>query len=66
MMYTANVSFAGKVCMYKGEVRELSEAAASELLRCGYISEVEPEPEKEEAHETKRGNSGKRKACDAH
>lgn len=64
MMYTANVSFAGKVSMYKGEVRELSEAAASELLRCGYISEVEPE--KEEANETKRGNSGKRKACDAH
>ena len=26
-MYTANVSFAGKVSMYKGEVRELSEAA---------------------------------------
>ncbi len=65
-MYTANVSFAGKVSMYKGEVRELSEEAASELLRCGYISKVEPEPEKEEAHETKRGNSGKRKACDAH
>lgn len=62
-MYTANVSFAGKVSMYKGEVRELSEEAASELLRCGYIS---VEPEKEEAHETKRGNSGKRKACDAH
>ena len=65
-MYTANVSFAGKVSMYKGEVRELSEEAASELLRCGYISEVESEPEKEEAHGTKRGNSGKRKACDAH
>ena len=63
-MYTANVSFAGKVSMYKGEVRELSEAAASELLRCGYISEVEPE--KEEAHETKRSNARQRKAGNAH
>ena len=43
MAYRANKSFTGvKLTMHKGEVREISdEALAKDLLRCGYITDLE-------------------------
>lgn len=50
MTYKANTSFAGEIVMRKNEVRELSESVTvSELLRCGYISEVNAEVNDDEA-----------------
>ena len=41
MLIKANVSFAGDIVMRKGEERELETSAAlSDLLSCGYVSEV--------------------------
>ena len=39
--YKATVGFCGIVSMYQGEVRELPEEIAAELLACGYIEEAE-------------------------
>ncbi len=50
--------------MKAGETRELSEQTAADLLHCGYV--IAAETKGEEKNEAKRGNSGKRKACDAH
>lgn len=56
MLIKANVSFAGDIVMRKGEERELETSAAlSDLLSCGYVSEVK-------ADDSKRGNARKRKA----
>lgn len=38
MIYRALTDFAGAVTMTQGEVREIAEAAADELLRAGYIA----------------------------
>ena len=60
MLIKANVSFAGIVTMKKGEERELEASAAlSDLLRCGYVSEVKGEVIPDEG---KRDNPRKRKA----
>ena len=43
-MYKAKISFSGQVSMRKGEVRDISDlAVAKDLLRAGYIEELEPE-----------------------
>lgn len=42
MTYKAMISFSGLVSMAEGEVREISDSSlAKELLKCGYIAEVE-------------------------
>lgn len=44
-MYKALVSFAGKVSMYKGEVKEITDKAVVEdLLNAKYIEKVETQP----------------------
>ena len=41
MLIKANVTFAGNIVMRKGEERELEASVAlSDLLSCGYVSEV--------------------------
>ena len=40
MLVKAKVSFAGLVTMSKGEIREVCEEVAADLLRAGYASEV--------------------------
>lgn len=56
MLIKANVTFAGDIVMRKGEERELETSAAlSDLLSCGYVSEVK-------ADDSKHGNARKRKA----
>lgn len=42
-MYKALKSFAGKVSMYKGQVKEITdEEIVNDLLKAGYIEEVKP------------------------
>ena len=60
MLIKANVSFAGDIVMRKGEERELETSAAlSDLLSCGYVSEVKKAVE---VNDSKHGNARKRKA----
>lgn len=48
MLVKAIESFAGKVSMTVGEVREIADAAlAKDLLNAGYIEEAQPEAEEE-------------------
>lgn len=55
MLYKANVSFAGKVSMYQGEQRELTDKSAiKDLTEAGYITEVKAGKGKPD--ETKRSN----------
>lgn len=59
MLIKANVSFAGDIVMRKNEERELEASAAlSDLLSCGYVSEVK----KAVANDSKRSDLRKRKA----
>ena len=37
--YEAQVAFAGKVSMRRGEVRELDRSLAAPLVKCGYLKE---------------------------
>ena len=43
MRVKALTSFAGKISMYEGEIREVNGAYAGDLLRAGYIAEIKPE-----------------------
>lgn len=43
-MYRAVISFTGLVSMVAGEERELSKELADDLLRCGYIEEINASP----------------------
>lgn len=46
-MYKALKSFCGRVTMHKGETRELTDKTViTDLLRAGYIEEVQPAPKK--------------------
>ncbi len=57
MLIKANVSFAGDIVMRKGEERELEASTAlSDLLRCGYVSEVKKAVE---VNDSKHGNARK-------
>ena len=59
MLIKANVSFAGNIVMRKNEERELEASAAlSDLLSCGYVSEVK----KAVSNDSKRSDLRKRKA----
>lgn len=58
-MYKAMISFTGLISMAEGEVREISDSSlADDLLKAGYIVEVEP-PKKEEKKSTKRKGKAK-------
>ena len=47
-MYKALKSFAGKVSMSKGEVKEINDKKiVKDLLNAGYIEEVKPEKKEE-------------------
>jgi len=47
-MYKALKSFAGKVSMRKGEVKEINDKEiVKDLLNAGYIEEVKPEKKEE-------------------
>ena len=47
-MYKALKSFAGKVSMRKGEVKEINDKEiVKDLLSAGYIEEVKPEKKEE-------------------
>lgn len=60
MLIKANLSFAGDIVMRKGEERELEASAAlSDLLSCGYVSEVKKAVE---VNDGKHSNARKRKA----
>lgn len=60
MLIKANVSFAGDIVMRNGEERELEASAAlSDLLSCGYVSEVKKAVE---VNDGKHSNARKRKA----
>jgi len=40
MAYRALISFTGKVNMVKGEVRDLAEDLAKDLIKAGYIADL--------------------------
>lgn len=43
MLYKAKVDFSGnKISMYVGEVKEVADDIAKDLLRAGYIEEIKP------------------------
>ena len=47
MKYKALISFAGKVSMYEGEIKEITDnEVVSDLLKAGYIERVKPEKRK--------------------
>ena len=55
MKIKAKISFCGALSMGKGEVREYSdEAVLSDLLRAGYVEEVEEMPEGETPREAEK------------
>ena len=60
MLYMATVSFSGKISMYEGEVREISDSSLIEdLTKAGYIIKYEAtktksEDAKDEKPQTKR------------
>lgn len=65
MAYRANKSFTGiKLTMHKGEVRDIAdEELVSDLLRCGYITDLEEKQkaqkaEKAPAKATKKRGGG--------
>ena len=55
MKYEATVSFAGEICMMKGEVRELKSSLAKPLIECGYLKPIR----KAGGNESKRNNTGR-------
>ena len=56
-MYKALKSFSGKITMNKGQVKKITDKEViKDLLRAGYIEELEP-TKKEEPKLTKKKNS---------
>lgn len=41
MKVKATTSFAGEICMAKGDVRDVPENVAAPLLECGYLEVLE-------------------------
>lgn len=46
MKYKAKITFGGVVSMAEGEVKEVDERTAKELLKAGYIEEIKPATKK--------------------
>lgn len=42
MKVKATTNFAGKICMARGDVRDVPESVAAPLLECGYLEALEP------------------------
>ena len=58
-MYKALVTFCGIISMAKGDVAEIADkAVANDLLKAGYIKEVQSAPKPTKA---KRGNQANKK-----
>ena len=67
MLYKATVSFSGLISMASGEVRELSDQAIiDDLLKAGYIMELDTEKqaEAEDKPKPKKKPATKRKGKD--
>lgn len=65
MQYKATVSFSGLISMSSGEVRELSDQAIiDDLLKAGYIMELDTEKQAEEKPKPKKKPATKRKEKD--
>lgn len=57
MLVKAKTSFAGALTMYKGEVKECSDPVVlQDLLKAGYIEEVETTTKGGKQNESKRNN----------
>lgn len=52
MKYKATCTFAGKVSMRRGESREIPDAVAKPLLRCGYLEKVRENTKKDSSAES--------------
>lgn len=62
MIYRALTDFAGAVTMTEGEVREIADAAAAELIRAGYIAPAgEPQDAQEVNNDSITDNPRRRK-----
>lgn len=57
MKYEATVSFVGKICMMKGEARELKSSLAKPLVECGYLKPVRKAVKDESKRDIERSNS---------
>ena len=51
MKVKATTSFAGEICMAKGDVRDVPETVAAPLLECGYLEVLEPVQTSEQTDE---------------
>ena len=51
MKVNATTSFAGEICMAKGDVRDVPENVAAPLLECGYLEVLEPVQTSEQTDE---------------
>ena len=51
MKVKATKSFAGEICMAKGDVRDVPESVAAPLLECGYLEVLEPVQTSEQTDE---------------
>ena len=51
MKVKATTSFAGEICMAKGDVRDVPENVAAPLLECGYLEVLEPVQTSEQTDE---------------
>lgn len=56
MRYEATISFVGKICMMKGEVRELKSSLAKPLVDCGYLKPMRKAAKNESKRDIKRSN----------
>lgn len=57
MTYKAKVSFVGRLCMTKGEQKEISdEELVNDLIRAGYIEPIEAEIKKPRGSKSKKNN----------
>ncbi len=60
MKVKATVSICGKICMAKGEIRDIADKEiCKDLIRCGYVKEVKSDESAEEGKndETKSAHS---------
>lgn len=46
MLVKALTGFAGKASMYEGEIKEIADEIAKDLLKAGHVEEVKAEAEK--------------------
>lgn len=51
MKVKATTSFAGEICMAKGDVRDVPKSVAAPLLECGYLEVLEPVQTSEQTDE---------------